>query len=174
MRTERPLAVALVLGAALALAEPPAVAEQPPAAEPRPSWLELGLNGEVTLVGLTYGVRPELLFRLGPPGTASRLRLSFGILTGPDQLFIPVSVGYRANYRQHATVQPLFGVGLELQNRLVADADVVRQFGLYLEGGVGFAFAQHFAAGAALGLDVMFLGGPGVGLAPRVFLTWRP
>ncbi len=168
MRTDRRRLLAVVVACASALslgAEP---------TEPRPSWLELGLHGEVTLVGLTYGVRPELLFRLGPPGTASRLRLSFGLLGGPDQLFIPVDVGYRAMFRQHATVQPLLGVGLELQNRISARTDIVRQYGLYLEGGVGFAFAERFSVGALLGLDVMFFGGPGVGFGPRVFLTWRP
>jgi len=68
----------------------------------------------------------------------------------------------------------LFGVGLEVQHRLVSDADLVRQLGVYLEGGVGFAFLERFSVGAALGLDIMFVGGPGVGLAPRVFLTWHP
>lgn len=174
MRTERALWVAVVLSAALALGEAPAVATAPPAAPEKPSWLEVGLHGEVTLVGLTGGVRGELLFRLGPPGVASRLRLSLGVLGGPDQLFIPVSLGYRAVYRQRATVQPLFGVGLEVQHRLVSDAPVVRQLGVYLEGGVGFAvLPARLTLGALLGLDVMFLGGPGVGLGPRIFLTWR-
>lgn len=173
MRTERALLLAIVASAAVAVAQVPEARGAAPVPSGAP-WLELGLHGEVTIVGLTYGVRPELLFRLGPEGSASRLRLSFGILGGPDQLFVPVSLGYRAMYRQHATVQPLFGVGLELQNRLVSDADPVRQFGLYLEGGVGFAFLERFSVGAVLGLDVMFFGGPGVGLGPRVFLTWRP
>lgn len=31
----------------------------------------------------------------------------------------------------------------------------------------------RLAVGALLGLDVMSLGGPGVGLGPRLFLTWR-
>lgn len=173
MRTERALLVALLVSASLAPAQVPQ-AEGAVTAPERSSWLALGLHGEVTIVGLTYGVRPELLFRLGPPDTASRLHLSFGILGGPDQLFIPVSVGYRAMYRQHATVQPLFGVGLEVQNRLVSDAPPVRGYGVYLEGGVGFAFLRQFSAGALLGIDVMLLGAPGVGLGPRVFLTWRP
>lgn len=163
MRTE---ALALVLVASSALAQ-----ERPAP----PTWLELGLHGEVTIVGLTYGARPELLFRLGPEGTASRLRLSFGVLGGPDQLFIPVSLGWRAVYRQHAVVRPLFGTGLELQNRLAAGHDIVRQYGLYLEGGVAFALDRgRFTVGALLGLDIMFFGGPGVGIGPRVFVTWRP
>lgn len=173
MRTDRALLAAVSLGAAVALAQVPQAAGASAAPE-RPSWLELGLHGEVTIVGFTYGVRPELLFRLGPPGTASRLRLSFGILGGPDQLFVPVSIGYRAMYRQHATVRPLFGAGLEVQTRLVADAEPVRAYGAYLEGGVGFAFLDRFSVGAVVGVDVMVFGAPGVGLGPRVFLTWRP
>lgn len=162
MRTE---ALALVLAASGALAQEAKT----------PTWLELGLHGEATLVGLTWGARAELLFRLGPEGTASRLRLSVGVLGGPDQLFIPVSLGWRAVYRQHATVRPIFGAGLELQNRLATGHDIVRLYGAYLEGGVGFALAGgRFTVGALAGLDVMLFGGPGVGLGPRVFVTWRP
>lgn len=172
MRTSA-LLLSVALVARAALADGPALAAAAPQEAATPSWLEAGLHGEVTVVGLTYGVRGELLFRLGPPGVASRLRLSLGVLGGPDQVFMPVSLGYRAVYRQHATVRPLFGVGLEVQHRLVSDADLVRQYGVYLEGGVAFALTPRLSLGALLGLDVMVFGGPGVGLGPRAFLTWR-
>lgn len=139
-----------------------------------PSRVELGVGGEVTLIGLTWGARPELLVRLGEPGSVSRLRFAVGLLAGREQVFVPVSVGYRAVFRQSATVQPMVGLGLEQQNRSVPDLEVVRQLGGYLEGGVGVVLARGFSLGVALSLDVMIFGGPGVGLGPRVFFTWAP
>lgn len=135
--------------------------------------LELGLPAELTLVGLTGGVRPELLLRVGAAGTASRLRVAVGLFAGPEQLFVPVSLGYRAVYRQGRTVQPVFGVGFELQHRLVADFHPVRSFGLTLEGGVGFAVAPRWSLGVLVTTDFMFLGLPGFGFGPRLSVTWR-
>jgi hypothetical protein len=142
-------------------------------AEAASSRFELNVAAEVTLVGLTFGVRPELLFRPGDEGTVSRLRLAVGVLAGPDQLFVPLSLGYRAQFRQAQVVQPLVGVGVELQHRFVSDLSPVRQFGAYLEFGVGFAITQHFALQAILGADLMVLGGPGFGFGPRLGVGWR-
>lgn len=128
---------------------------------------------EVTLVGLTFGVRPELLFRPGAVGTVSRLRLAFGVLGGPDQLFLPLSLGYRAQFRQDSVVQPAVGLGVELQHRVVSDLPAVRQFGVYLEGGVGFAVSPHLSLSAMFSMDLMLVGGPGVGFGPRLGVGWR-
>lgn len=135
------------------------------------SRFELGLPAEVTLVGLTAGARPELLFRPGEPGSRSRIRLAVGLFGGPEQLFLPVSLGYRACFRQGLTVQPLVGVGVELQHRFVADFPPVRSFGAYLEAGVAFAVAPRWTVGALLTTDVMFVGTPGFGFGPRAFVT---
>lgn len=136
------------------------------------SRFEVGLPVEVTLVGLTFGVRPEVLFRPGDPGTVSRLRLAFGVLGGPDQLFLPLSFGYRAQFRQHAIVQPAVGAGIELQHRVVSDLPAVRQFGLYFELGVGFAVNPLLSVSAMVGMDLMLIV-PGVGLGPRLGVSWR-
>lgn len=158
MRTEA-LALAVVLSAG--------------AARGQESRFELALPVEVTLVGLTAGVRPELLFRPGDPGTVSRLRLAVGVLGGPDQLFVPVSLGYRAVFRQAHVVQPAVGLGLELQHRAVFDFPLVQQLGGYVEGGVGFAVTPQLNFGAMFSVDVMFLGGPGLGFGPRLWVGWR-
>jgi hypothetical protein len=137
------------------------------------SRFELAVPAEVTLVGLTFGVRPELLFRPGEPGTVSRLRLAFGVLAGKDQLFLPLSLGYRAQFRQAHVVQPMLGAGLELQHRLVSDFEPVRQFGVYLEAGVGFAVSPRVSVGLMFGMDLMLFGGPGFGFGPRLAAGWR-
>lgn len=133
---------------------------------------EVGLPLEVTLVGLTVGVRPELVFRPGAPGTVSRLRVAFGVFGGPDQLFLPLSLGYRAQFRQASIVQPIVGLGLELQHRLVDDLPPVRQFGFYGEVGVGFAVTQHLSLSAVFGFDLMLIV-PGIGFGPRLGASWR-
>jgi hypothetical protein len=134
---------------------------------------ELNVAAEVTLVGLTAGVRPELLFRPGDEGSVSRLRLAVGVLAGPDQLFVPLSLGYRAQFRQAHVVQPLVGGGVELQHRFVRDLAPVRQLGAYLEGGVVFALTAHLSLQLILGVDLMVLGGPGFGFGPRLGVGWR-
>jgi hypothetical protein len=96
-----------------------------------------------------------------------------GLFAGPEQLFLPISLGYRAVFRQGAVVHPLVGAGLELQHRFVSDLPPVRAFGGYLEGGVGFEVAPGWSVGALLAVDVMVLGEPGVGVGPRVFFTAR-
>lgn len=163
MRTSA-LVVALV--AASATAQP--VAREAPLSRQR---FEVGLPAEVTLVGLTAGVRPELLFRFGDAGSRSRLRLAAGVLAGPEQLLVPLAAGYRAVYRPGRRVQPLFGVGVEAQLRFVTDAPVVPAFGGYLEGGVGVVVAARVSVSAMLAADVMVLGTPGFGLTPRLLLT---
>jgi len=160
MRTS---ALVAFLAAFTAVAQPEAVFAR--------SRFEVGLPVEVTLVGLTAGVRPELLFRFGAEGTRSRLRLAAGVLAGPEQLLVPVAVGYRAVYRQGALVQPLLGVGAETQWRLVTDAPAVWALGGYLEGGVGVRLAARVSLSGMLAIDVMLLGTPGAGLTPRLLLT---
>lgn len=138
-----------------------------------PQRLAFALPGEVTLVGLTAGVRPEVLYRIGAPEARSRVRVAVGFLDGPEQFFLPVSLGYRAIFRTPHTVQPQVGAGLELQHRFVSDFPAVRQFGFYAEGGVGFAVNANLALGAMLALDVMMYGGAGAGLGPRVYASWQ-
>ena len=137
------------------------------------SHFEVAVPLEVTLVGLTFGVRPEVLFRPGDVGTVSRLRLAFGVLGGPDQLFLPLSLGYRAQFRQASVVQPAVGLGVELQHRVVNDLPAVRQFGAYLEFGLGFAVSPRVSLSAMFGMDLMLVGGPGIGFGPRVAAGWR-
>jgi hypothetical protein len=131
----------------------------------------LGLPAEVTLVGLTYGARPEVLYRFGERRARSRIRVAVGLLDGPEQLFVPISLGYRAIFRQHGVVRPSIGGGVEMQQRFVPDYMTVRQYGVYVEGGVEVAFAPKWSVGTIVALDVMVAGGKGAGLGPRLFLT---
>jgi hypothetical protein len=167
MRTELAL-VAGCLIATVALADPSELARTLPT-----SGIELGFPAEVTLVGLTAGVRPEVLFRLGEPGARSRLRVAAGVFVGPDQLFVPVSVGYRVVFRQNALVQPMLGFGAEVQFRFVSDVAPVPALGAYLEGGVAVQLIDHWSLGLAVTTDLMIWFTPGFGFGPRATLGYR-
>lgn len=168
MRTECALVLAMALLAMPSRAE---VSETRTEDGRFAARFEFGVPVEVTLVGLTGGLRPEVLFRPGGLATVSRIRIAVGFFGGPEQFFLPVSLGYRAVFRQGQVVQPLVGVGLELQHRFVSDLTPVRAFGGYLEGGVGFEVARGWSVGVLLAVDVMVVGMPGFGLGPRAFFT---
>jgi len=159
--------------AALLLAQLALGAAPAEEAGPAPGRFELVLPAEVTLVGLTFGLRPELLFRPGEEGTRSRLRLAAGLFIGPEQTFVPVSFGYRAIFRQGAVVQPIAGAGIELQQRFVSDYPAVRQGAVYVEGGVGFELSARWSVGAMVSIDASLLGGAGASVDPRVHLSYR-
>lgn len=168
MRTSLTLSAGLF---ALCLAHSARAAEPAPAFDSRTTAV-FGLDA--ALVGLSFGPRADLLYRLGPKGTWSHLRTTAGILFGPEFVFVPVGIGYRAVFRQDKTVQPLVGIAYE-SHFFLADTDhVFVQWGaLCLEAGTGFALSDRVALGAAVQLEFSFIGEPGPGLAPRVFGAFR-
>lgn len=164
MRTS-PVAVACLL--ALGWMAPVARAQEASA----PGRFELFLSPEVTLVGPSAGLRPELLVRLGDSGP-HRLRLAPGLLQGFEFTYIPVALGYRASYRDGQVVRPLLGAGLEYQYRFVSDAEPAKQLAVYVEAGVAFAVSSRMSVGLATSADVTFRGGPGAGLNVRALVGW--
>jgi len=147
-----------------------AIAAEPADSPAANSRFTAGLGLEVALVGLSFGLRPELQYRLGPRGTVSHFRTSFGLLFGPEFTFVSPSIGYRAAFRQEKTVQPFVGLGLQSNFYLVSGGPVFSSPGVfYLEGGSGFALNERFALGGAANLEWSFLGEPGPGLAVRAF-----
>ncbi len=162
---------ALLASTAAFAAEPGAVGQTDSASTSR---FSAGLGLEVTLVGLAVGLRPELLYRLGPPGTVSHLRTSVGLLFGPEFTLVPASIGYRAVWRQDKTVQPIFGAGWQSNFFLVSSGNVFSQLGVvYFEGGSAFAVNNRISAGALATLDWSFINERGPGLGVRAFGTWK-
>lgn len=133
--------------------------------------VQLGI--EATVVGFSVGPRVDLLYRLGGPGSFSHLRLTAGALVGPEFVYVPVGIGYRAAFRQTKTVQPLVGLGTEAHMFLVS-GHVFRQWGVvYLEAGSGFALTKKLALGAVATVEWAMIGEPGPGLAARLFASYR-
>lgn len=131
------------------------------------------LGVEATVVGFSVGPRLDLLYRLGGPRSFSHLRLTAGALIGPEFVYLPVGIGYRAAFRQSKTVQPLVGLGTEVHMFLVS-GHVFRQWGVvYLEAGCGFAVTQRVSLGAIANVEWAMIGEPGPGLAARLFGGYR-
>jgi hypothetical protein len=128
---------------------------------------------EVSVVGLSYGPRFELLWRFGAPGTVSHLRTTIGVLPGPEFVFVPIGLGYRAVFRQDKTLQPLVGIGYEAHLFLTDGPDFAQWAALYLEGGAGVAVSERVSVGAAVSVDWTFAGERGPGLQGRVFLALK-
>lgn len=125
------------------------------------------------MIGLSYGPRAEFLWRLGSPGTVSHLRTTMGFLPGPEFVFVPVGVGYRAVFRQDKTVQPLLGVGYEAHFFLTDGPLFAQWAALCFEAGSGFALSERISVGGAVSLDWTVAGERGPGLQGRVFGALR-
>ena len=170
MRTKLRTAVLLCMG----LCGRTALAQQSASeAPPVDHRFTAQLGVEATVVGFSVGPRLDLLYRLGGPGSFSHLRLTAGALVGPEFVYLPVGLGYRAAFRQSKTVQPLVGIGTEVHMFMVA-GHVFRQWGVvYLEAGSGFAITERVSLGAIATVEWATIGEPGPGLAGRLFVGYR-
>lgn len=134
----------------------------------------LGAPVEWDLVGLAYGVRPEVLWRFGGEGARSRLRVAAGVLAGREYVYVPLAIGYRAIFRQDRDLRPLVGAGLEAQWFIISDASPVHRLGVpYLEGGAELAITDRLTLGGLAAFDVSLFSEPGFSLVMRFFATWR-
>jgi hypothetical protein len=166
-------AIAILLLATTALAAegsdpPPAPAVESP---DRPFTALLDL--EASVIGLSFGPRAELLRRLGAPGSVSHLRTTLGVLSGPEFVFVPMGLGYRAVFREGKTVQPLVGLGYEAHFFVTKGPIFVQWAAVYLEAGSGFAITDRLSVGTAVSVDWSFAVEGGPGLQTRLFSGLR-
>lgn len=186
MRTDRLRAAVIVPVLVLAsIADRPARAEDgsaPPArsvdapassveARRLPFTALLGL--EASVIGLSFGPRAELLWRFGAPGSVSRLRTTIGVMPGPELVFVPIGIGYRAVFREHAIVRPFAGLGYEAHFFLTDGPAYAQWAAIYFEGGCAFGVTDRVSIGAATSLDWTLVGERGPGLQGRVFGGYR-
>ncbi len=169
MRTERSLVFGAVLLASVALAAPAFAAEDGWLA---PGRFSAGAQAEVDVVGLAYGVRPEVLYRPFGADGSTHVRLAFGVLPGPEYTFVPIDLGWRQIFRRGDIVQPVVGAGFEEQFYVISDADTVQRPVIYLEGGVDFRIWKAAYLGVHLAPDISAFVRPGFGLATRLAFRW--
>ena len=108
----------------------------------------VGVPAEVDLVGLAFGVRPELLWR--PFGGATHLRVATGLMVGPELAFVPVSLSVRGRWFPKGRVHPIAGIGAELQTFYASDHAPVARASYFGELGVDVDVADRWSVGLVL------------------------
>lgn len=137
-----------------------------------PERFSLGVPAEVDLVGLAFGVRPELLWRPVKADGALHLRVATGLMVGPELAFVPVSLTVRGRWLTQYKVHPILGAGLELQTfystghpvvarrawvgELGVDVDVAEDWSVGLVVEPNFASPPLFGFGAAIRAGVVY------------------
>lgn len=135
---------------------------------------------QVNLVGLSFGIQPELLFRPISAGSGFHLRAAIGFFGGPELFHIaPLALGIRYVFLRGWRVQPFLGLGVVWQAFLPYDHASYHRIDMTLELGVRGAITRGFAVGVNLspefglahissyGIKSTF----GLGMAGRLTLT---
>lgn len=110
----------------------------------------VGVPAEVDLVGLAFGVRPELLWRPVRPDGATHLRLATGVMAGPELAFVPLSLTVRGRWFPKGDVHPLLGTGAELQTFYSSGHPAVARVAWVGEVGVDVDVAERWSVGLVL------------------------
>ena len=121
------------------------------------------------LVGLAFGLRPELLWR--PFGGATHVRFATGLMIGPELAFVPFSLSVRGRWFPRGRVHPIAGIGGELQTFYAMDYPAVARASFFGELGVDVDVADRWSVG--LVLEPGFAPQPllGFGAAARLGVT---
>jgi len=127
-----------------------------------------GLPVEVDLVGLAFGLHPELLWRPFDPEGAFHLRAATGVMVGPELTLVPVSLGFREVFLPTRTVRPGLGFGLQLQNFFPYGHEHILRLDQYMEITVDVRVRDDMRVGLELSPEFGWLGGFGLGMATRV------
>ena len=131
----------------------------------------VGLPAEVDLVGLAFGVRPEVTWQPIGPESALQLRVATGLMLGPELVFVPLSATVRGRFFPRGRVHPILGAGAELQTFYASDHPVVARASTVFELGVEVTVSGPWSVG--LVVEPGFAPQPlfGFGAAARVGVT---
>lgn len=149
---------------------------QTSAADPQSTlWqrTRLALPLEVSVIGLTVGLRPELLYQPFAEAPWLELRAAAGVLPGAEYIATPVSLGVRGRYLD-VPVHPLLGMAFTQDIYWITDASPILR-GIW-ETDVGLSVDVHpewsIDAIAYSGWGVVGEPGPLAGL--RLGLRYTP
>lgn len=131
--------------------------------------LSVGVPAEVDLVGLAFGVRPELTWR--PLGGVGAVRVATGVMAGPELVFVPVSGSLRARLGREWAVHPVLGAGAELQLFATSGHPLVARRAWLFELGVDVDVAERWSVGLVVEPNLGAGGNFGFGTAVRAGVT---
>lgn len=155
---------ALILMLGLATAAEPNERTSMAAAE----RFSVGLPIEANLVGLSFGVHPELLYRPFRPDGWFHLRAATGFTAGPELSSVPLSLGFREVFFFGKRVQPGLGAGVQLQNFIPYGHAPVTRLDMTMEATLDVQVAEGWTVGAQLSPEFGMVGGFGLGMATRI------
>jgi hypothetical protein len=150
----------LLLASSVASAEPVGAAS--------PDRFSVGMPAEVDLVGLAFGVHPELLYRPVQPDGAFHLRLAPGLMVGPELAFGPVGLGVREILFPRKRVRPHAGLGVQLQTFVPYGHVAKVRLDMTMELGLDVRVAERWRVGMNLSPELGLVGGFGFGMAARL------
>lgn len=128
---------------------------------------------EVTVIGLTYGLRPELVYTPFEKAKWLEAKASFGLLPGPEYFSTPLSLGIRGRYFDFA-LHPTAGIALTEDVLWISDADPVLRTTMDLEIGLSYDIDERWSidAQAYTGWAIITDIGPVAGM--RLGVRYRP
>jgi hypothetical protein len=132
----------------------------------------LGVPAEVNIIGLAYGVRPEVLYRPFSTDGGTHLRLAVGVLPGPEFVYVPLNVGWRQIFRRAHRLQPHVGAGFEEEILIITEADNVHRRLIYLETGLEWRFMPQGLIGLQMAPSLSVFARPGLILPVRLTFRW--
>lgn len=128
---------------------------------------------EVTVVGLTYGIRPELVYTPFEKAKWLEAKASFGIMPGAEFFSTPLSLGIRGRYFDFM-LHPTAGIALTEDFLWISDADPVIRTSMEMDIGLSYDINDQWSIDtqAYTGWTIINDIGPVTGL--RMGVRYRP
>lgn len=130
--------------------------------------LSVGLPLEMDLVGLAFGLHPELLWTPFDANGAFHLRAATGLMWGPELGLLPVSLGVREVFFPTRMVRPGLGAGVQLQSFFPNGHPPVSRLDMTMELTLDARVAEGWRVGMQLSPEFGMVGGFGLGMAARL------
>ena len=128
---------------------------------------------EVTVVGLTYGIKPELVYTPFEQAKWLEAKASFGVMPGPEYFSTPLSLGIRGRYFDFA-LHPMAGIAITEDFIWISDAPPVIRTGVEMDLGLSYDINQQWSndSQAYTGWSIIKDIGPLAGM--RLGVRYRP
>ena len=135
--------------------------------------LSYGIPLEVSVIGLTYGPRPEVIYTPFEKLKWFETKASLGVMPGPEIFATPLSVGFRGRFFDFA-LHPMAGMAVTEDIIWIASGETVFRTVMEMDLGLSYDINDQWALDAQAYSGWTFYGdvGPVAGL--RFGVRFRP